>query len=87
MITRNNMPPKHSPTHPTTGFVAKKDDFPSLSPSLGGGGGALAERTSHLEEFTSELSRGQSALVEGHPDHVADSSGRGAGGQHAIYLQ
>ena len=58
------MPPKQSPSH-QAGFVAKKEDFPLLSPSLGGSASAISERTAQLEEVTSDLLRGHSVLVEG----------------------
>ena len=65
-VSRNTMPPKQPTVEPTSGFVAKREDFPSLSPSPGGSSSGVArDRTARLEDITADLARGQTALFEG----------------------
>ena len=47
LVVRNNMPPKTSQVDQSTGFITKKEDFPSLSPvgASSSGGVVLQERT------------------------------------------
>ena len=62
------MSPKTKSESPAqAGFIAKKDDFPSLSPSLGvsASGSARDLRFDRLEEVTADLSRSVSSLFEG----------------------
>ena len=60
------MPPKSS-SPAQASFIAKKEDFPSLSPSLGvsASGSARDLRFDRLEEVTADLSRSVSSLFEG----------------------
>ena len=65
-VSRNTMPPKQPTVEPTSGFVAKREDFPSLSPSPGGSSSGVArDRTARLEDITVDLARGQTTLFEG----------------------
>ena len=66
LVARITMPPKTSQVEQSAGFIAKKEDFPSLSPGGASVSGVqLQDRTSRLEDFTADLARSVAALHEG----------------------
>ena len=67
LVARITMPPKTSQVEQSAGFIAKKEDFPSLSP-LGAGGSSgvvLQERTARMESSQADRTRSVAALHEG----------------------
>ena len=66
LVARNIMPPKTSLVE-QSGFIAKQEDFPALSPvgASGSSGVLLQERTSRLESSQADLARSVAALHEG----------------------
>ena len=66
LVARNIMPPKTSQVE-QSGFIAKQEDFPALSPvgASGSSGVLLQERTSRLESSQADLARSVAALHEG----------------------